>query len=1275
MKIKNVLAGAIGLAVSCGWAATPAALMIPAVLPPKLDGMLDDACWQNAAKVDRLNLLSADVARTSDETVFYICRDNAWLYLGVHCVNPDMQHVEQTVFEHDGAIMNDESVEVFIDPGSGGKQALQFMLSFAGVKGEKSFGPMGANTQPGWNCPWRAVTRRLPAGWEAEIAIPLFALQGGTLSETRINLLRNRSVPEVDTLGAKQGERKEYYALVAKHSVKDASQYVKLDGLDDKSVETPFAPVIDGVELGVFEQGAEGYFYPITLTLSPATAVGGKAEIWVVETQDGKMTEHKCQTVALKQPEKIIVKAPLANFNERAILVALRDHAGSLLASANIADTSGLAIVKDAFVGRSYYTTEQNAELKVVLGVSDKMLEKIDLRVTVAGKVLFEKSNPKSELIAGLPLKDIKTGRHQARLSVMENGRELYGADYDIIKLEPKPGCEVKADFIRKTLLKDGEPYFMLAMVGHRIREERHFKKMAELGFNAIHIMKVGEFPELADLAEKYGLQVVDWGLAKSDIKAWEGLQAARKNYEAMLPKYRQAAQNMADRKNYLMRFQVDEPNLDAADVNLKVMEWFYNDLRETDPYRPFLLNFSKYLPPGKAWTAYAEALSDDIYPRPWTQAGLLSEPGLGQAYYADKLRRRCEKDHKLMFMVPLAGQHSIQKGPLGMTRQQMLCQNYVNLIYGVKGLDFFCITTPANYDSWAGLQMLCGQIKHLSPALLNYEVKQDVTYPGQVYDAAGARFPQVIGRMFQWPDGDYILLAANLRHFAADVTFKLPAADEVAVEFDDQRRLRVKDGTFADRLEPFGTRAYRIKGALKAPLQLEIVAIADEKEQALSVDVPAIIRQLHLGKNYCPNPCFERQLIPGSPDFYKPFILTDAELTYEEAKKGSVWYVDDEVRWEGHPSLRMDRSRELLLSRGLFGACYPLPSDTPAQMVFSFYAKAARDGASLVVNLQDLAKVRQEFKLTADWQRIVVPITVNPKKIGDKISNVRMFVIMPGSGAVVWVSGLQLEAGTAATEFQDASVLREARIEEDPANLVKNGHAEYGDMRYWQRPAKGNFLTRDAFSGKFAFQTDNSSIHFESNLFPVDPSRAYDLSGQFKAVGGNPRVVFGLMLYDLEKRPIRACNVRMVKGTETELLAACTAGDKVLQVKDAARWKSGCRAAFEPEQGLPVFNVSAAVESIFQSDDAWSVRLSAPCGLAYPAGTKIMASADGTNGIFPCGMDAVPNEWTAAQGQITPAMFQAWPGTAYASVAVIPKLPPGKKITISMDDICMKLL
>jgi hypothetical protein len=1286
MRNKLWFSATAFIASWCGVVAMVSALPpieIPACSqPPILDGQIDDACWQNAVKVENLHGLGTADGHTSTETVFYFCHDNAWLYIAARCDNREMQHIEQTVFEHDGPVHQDESVEIFIDPGTDGKKVRHFMLSFAGVKSEKTFGLHGGNPQVSWGCPWRSVTQRLPEGWNLEIAIPLYALQGGKLSEARINLLRNRVIPEIDTLGAKQGERKEHYALVAKHSVKDASQYVKLEGVYDNSVETIFAPVIDRVELDVFEQDATGYYYPITLTLSPATSIGGEAEIWVIEIQADKVTEHKCQTIALKQPEKVVVKVPLVNFSERTIVVALRDQTGSLLASADIADSKALSIVRDAFVGRSYYTTEQDAELKVTFGISEQMLEKMTLRVSVAGKTLFEKEKPAAELIAALPLKDLETGHNPVRLSVLESGKEIYGADYDVIKLDPRPGYEVKCDFIRKTLLKDGEPFFPIGINVIRWSvEDRHYKMMSDVGFNMLMPSSFCDFlgAEGMELAQKYNFQIAFEGIRKSDILKKDGqyapdqsIQSARENYDKALPIFREHVGVLTNHQNLLMYFTGHEPNIEGPEINLKIMEWSWQDLDKMDPYHPKLAVYTKNIPSGDEWTSWVDVLSDDIYIRPWTGAGLLAEPGIGNAYYANKIRLRCEKDHKIMFMVPLAGQHSIGKGPVGNSNPQMLCQNYVSLIYGAKGTIFFCNTTVSSYSSWEGIKTICEQTKALAPALLNYEVEHTVSYPDQDYDPLSAVFPQVVGRVFKYPDGDYLLLAANMREFGADATFSFPGAESAVREFGNQQSLRVENGVFGEKLEPYGVRAYRINGAVKEPFELTISAAADQTIHAPAVDIPGIISNMRRqGKNFCPNPCFERQLIPGTPDFYKPYFNTTSELIYDPGLKGSAWFVDDEVKWNGLPTLCMDRTSGDNTPRGTFAVCYPPISDTPLTMVFSFYAKAGENGTSLIVNLLSLAKERKTFKLTEDWERYSIPITVMPPQ-NRSGNGFREFILLPGINKKVWVSGLQLEMGDTPTEFKDDSVPQEITVKEDPANLIKNGHAEYGDTRFWKINHVGVFISPDAKSGAFAFRTDIPAIRFESDMVPVDPENTYVLSGQFKAEGGQPRLLLGLTPYDVEKRLIKPCNVYMVKDTETELQAACTSGDKVLLVKDASAWKVGYRVAFEPAKGLPNFNITVWADSIYQTGDAWSIRLRDACGFDYPAGTKIMASRDG-NGLFPCFLEAVPDSWTELKGQITPTTFKAWPGIKYAGVTILPRLPNDKSIAIFMDDICFK--
>lgn len=1008
------------------------AIKIPEVsAAPLLDGKIDDTCWQTAAKIDELFVYRED--KISKDTTFWICRDDAWLYLAAKCRNVDMQHVEQTAFKHDSPVFKDDSIEIYITPGNDDKRTRHFMLNFANVKYEKTF-ELGF----GWGCPWRSVTTILPDGWEAEVAIPLCALDDGDMCNAKINLLRNKIIPETDNVGAKQGERREVYAL-SQGTVRDFAKYVALQGLDNLEVRIPFAPYINQITLGMFDGKSGAYSYPLTLFLSPGTETTGSVEVFILEEQNERKVEHKGGLIVLDAAKQVTIDVPLENFMQRSITVVLRDQSGGLLASRSVDDIGNFAIVTDAFVGRSYYTSEENAEIKVVFGVSAEMLERFHLRITnEAGAVLFEKDHPEPETMAAIPLSRLELGRNQVKLAITSNGKELFSSAYEICKLPPNPGCEVKADFIRKVILKDGEPFFPIGIDMMSLDfavDEEHIKMMSDIGFNMIMPSANSPFPgnEGMELARKYNLQLIFEPLGQNQIDlisekisahdTVERRKLARENYEQKRSTILERVDILKKHSSLFMYFTGHEPNLGDALVQTNFMRWVGQELMEIDPYRPKLAVYTKHIPEGDEWTRWVDVLSDDIYIRPWTGAGLLAQPGRGNAFYANKIRLRCEKDHKIMFMVPLAGQHSIDKGPVGNSNPQMLCQNYVSLIYGAKGTLFFCNTTVANYHSWEGIKTICQQTRHLAPALLNYEVKQAVSYPGQEYDPLSAIFPQVLGRVFKYPDGDYLLLVANLLEYGADVTFTLPGLSSAVREFGDHQSWHVDNDAFSEKLEPYGTRAYRVKGDLREPLALSVVAQPDKTVSAPSVDIPGIIDRMRLeGKNYCPNPCFERQLLPGTPDFYKPYFNHTKYVIYNPGIKNSAWFVDYENQWEGRPSLCMDRTAGTNTPLGTYAGCYPPVSEKPMEMTLSFYAKAAQNGDSLIVNCITLAKERKTLKLSDQWRRYFLPpLTVNPPRLRN--NGVRTLLFLPQVGAKVWISGLQLEYGSEPTEFRDDSI------------------------------------------------------------------------------------------------------------------------------------------------------------------------------------------------------------------------------------------------------------
>ncbi len=249
------------------------------------------------------------------------------------------------------------------------------------------------------------------------------------------------------------------------------------------------------------------------------------------------------------------------------------------------------------------------------------------------------------------------------------------------------------------------------------------------------------------------------------------------------------------------------------------------------------------------------------------------------------------------------------------------------------------------------------------------------------------------------------------------------------------QRVMELEGEKFKDKIEGYGVRAYRLQlappavvagretGGVMAPVQVGLKMTALTNEQAVGVDVTGIVAQMRQRKNYVPNPCFQRQFLPGVPDFYRP-LRTDRDL----CRQGSDWCVDSETLWNGNPSLRMhlDPAEKRWMGAGTHGVFYPLVSDKPEQMTFSFYAKCDKDGGRISFNLNEMfssdPKIKSVFKLTQEWQRY--SITGNVFPIGNRNLGGRVVSFGPASGLTVWISGLQLEMGTEATEFQDEGTL-----------------------------------------------------------------------------------------------------------------------------------------------------------------------------------------------------------------------------------------------------------
>ncbi len=1336
MTLSNRLGRAAAVSVILGGTGLGAALELPVCdRPPRLDGRLDDPAWQQALEVPRLYRQNS--GEPAPETAFRLIRDNAWLYLGAHCRNPHMEHVPLLAVDASGPVQNDESIEVLIRPTpNDGEPYYHFLLNFAGVLKTQRCTQAG-DRDIGWVPPWRAATRREADGWTAELAIPWFCLETKDLSGLRLNLARNRVDIELDPYGAKQGEKRVFQMLRPDNrgSYGAAGNFVAISGLAGVAPALPFAPRIAAASLTGLRQADGRVVYGVRAELDLATPLAGAVRACVVEETDGTPAEAASRDVELAGAQTVEWDIAPEDWGPRTVRVQLRDPAdGNLLAERRIDDTGAIRAIRDAFAVRSYYASEQTADIRVDLGLPGPLLERAALALEAGGRTLSETRGLQPHMMVGLPVSDLAMGEQPVTLRLRLDGAELAAQTVPVVRLEPRPGYEVQVDRLRGVLLKDQQPFFPMGIYGHTLQwrlgvegcpldDEPMFRFLAEeMGLNVVCRVHGAQtnIPRFMELAERYGLRVITWtyptvfwpmnmmrarlggrvdftslDLPESirtamaqDPGFWSGihgslptaerLQFRKAIYDRLAAGAAAEAETLRTYPHFLAYKNVDEPNLVNPADRIAAAEWYWNTVAPVDPHRPKYLLYARQIPRGDPWTRWGDILSYDVYTYPY-RGTFYNEPGPHIAWFAWQLRERCRQDHKLMWMVPLANMVDPARSPIGLSRAQMLCEAYTAILYGARGLIYFALGNVVGPDAWDALRTIATHVRALTPALVNGDPDQTIRYPPDSFRPHEQVFPMVNAAAFRYPDGQVLLLAVNIRPHAVEAGFRvdsLRSGTRLFAEAPGSGALRIEDGAFQDRFEPYGVRAYRLDlGGLAAPIAVTLEMTACPDERAPEPDLVGTVRQTMMGRNHMPNPCFEQQTNPGVPDFYRPFFCLTTDPHW--GRKGlSDWYVDDSVRWNGRPSLRMYR-RALtdpgFKTRGLFGSYYPPVSDQPMPLVFSFYARSDKPNATLFIRLD---KDRTVGPIGEDWRRHRVSFTL-PRGSGDNLG-ARSMLLIPSVGATIWISGLQVEQGAEPTEFRDDSApLAPAAEADDPGNLLRNAGAEQGTAAGWQGfevLRRGEFGVRRGAgrTGEYAFGWRGQSTQIASHWVEIVPSKAYELSGWFRSETGTVSgVVFGLMLADARQRLIRYWNVFSRPGTGTELAAPCRPGDRILRVRDGSAWKPGpsFAAALGVGENALTFDVTPlGIADVRREGADWQIVLKEPCGLERPAGTPVAQNTAGNNGVYLPGI-VVSNAWTEWKGRIEPRQW--WPGTAFARVAVLGLRPDAG--ALQMDDFSLR--
>ena len=188
--------------------------------PPKIDGKLDDACWQNSAKTGTLIQFEPQRGEPATQpTTIYLAYDANKLYIAFECFKTDMHNLAANQTRRDSFFFSDDHVEVLIDTFLDGRNCYAFALNPLGTQTDRRLINEGTNRRSGqsnigtaisWDCDWQGQAAKETDKWIAEFAIPFAELRfskGSDIATWGINFWRNDEALAEEQTWADLGER------------------------------------------------------------------------------------------------------------------------------------------------------------------------------------------------------------------------------------------------------------------------------------------------------------------------------------------------------------------------------------------------------------------------------------------------------------------------------------------------------------------------------------------------------------------------------------------------------------------------------------------------------------------------------------------------------------------------------------------------------------------------------------------------------------------------------------------------------------------------------------------------------------------------------------------------------------------------------------------------------------------------------------------------------------------------------------------------------------
>ena len=157
-------------------AAAPVLEIRATAVPPKIDGVLDDAAWRDAAHSDAFRqVVPLENAAPSERTEFWVTYDADNLYVAIRCSDREPGKIRAVSMQRDQDNGADDLVRLVLDTFHRQSDGYFFALTAAGGK-QDGLVQNKSEAKFEWDGLWLGKVSRSTDGWAAEFALPLKSL-------------------------------------------------------------------------------------------------------------------------------------------------------------------------------------------------------------------------------------------------------------------------------------------------------------------------------------------------------------------------------------------------------------------------------------------------------------------------------------------------------------------------------------------------------------------------------------------------------------------------------------------------------------------------------------------------------------------------------------------------------------------------------------------------------------------------------------------------------------------------------------------------------------------------------------------------------------------------------------------------------------------------------------------------------------------------------------------------------------------------------------------